>query len=86
MHSAEAARRAGINVNTAKKIKARVGAYSYEVIVLYLIPFYKEIILQQHNPDIFECDQPSYVFQQGNAPSTLVSGLYTSLRKKVSHY
>jgi hypothetical protein len=30
MHSAEAARRAGININTVKKIKARVGAFLVE--------------------------------------------------------
>ena len=30
MHSAEAARRAGININTAKKIRARVGAFLIE--------------------------------------------------------
>jgi len=30
VHSVEAARRSGINVNTAKKIKARVGAFLIE--------------------------------------------------------
>ena len=30
MHSTEAAWRAGININTAKKIKARVGAFLVE--------------------------------------------------------
>ena len=30
VHSVEAARRAGINVNIAKKIKARVGAFLVE--------------------------------------------------------
>jgi hypothetical protein len=30
MHYAEAARRAGININTVKKIKARVGAFLVE--------------------------------------------------------
>ena len=30
VHSAEAARRAGININTAKKIRARVGAFLIE--------------------------------------------------------
>jgi len=34
-----------------------------------LISFYYKIIKQRHNPDTFECDQPSYFFQQDNAPS-----------------
>jgi hypothetical protein len=34
-----------------------------------LIPFYKEITLQDHDPDTFECDRLLYLFQQDNAPS-----------------
>jgi hypothetical protein len=34
-----------------------------------LIPFYHKIMLQRHDPDTFECDQPCFIFQQDNAPS-----------------
>ncbi len=29
---------------------------TYEVLEPYLIPFYKEIMLQRHNPNTFECN------------------------------
>ena len=43
--------------------------YTYEVIKPLLIPFYKEITLQDHDPDTFECDRLPFLFQQDNAPS-----------------
>jgi hypothetical protein len=59
--------------NQFKKGKSRGGVdnlrYTYEVIEPLLIPFYKEIMVQRHDPDTLEPDLPSYVFQQDNAPS-----------------
>jgi hypothetical protein len=43
--------------------------YTYEVIEPLLIPFFKEITLQDHDPDTFDCDKTPFVFQQDNAPS-----------------
>ena len=43
--------------------------YTYEVIEPHLIPFFKGFMLQRHDPDTLEYDQPSFVFQQDNAPS-----------------
>jgi len=43
--------------------------YTYEVLEPHLIPFYKEIMLQRHDPDTFKHDQPPFLFQQDNAPS-----------------
>jgi hypothetical protein len=43
--------------------------YTYEVLEPLLIPFWKELMVERHDPDTFECDQLPYVFQQDNAPS-----------------
>jgi len=43
--------------------------YTYEVLKPLLIPFWKELMVERHDPDTFECDQLPYVFQQDNAPS-----------------
>jgi hypothetical protein len=43
--------------------------YTYEVLELLLIPFWKELIVQRHDPDTFKYDQIPYYFQQDNAPS-----------------
>jgi len=49
-----------------KKMAARGGVdnlrYMYEVIELLLIPFWKELMVQRHEPDTFECDQLPFVF------------------------
>jgi hypothetical protein len=56
-----------------KKGKSRGGVdnlrYTYEVLEPLLIPFWKELMVQRHDPDTFECDQIPYYFQQDNAPS-----------------
>jgi hypothetical protein len=48
--------------NKFKKTAARGGVdnlrYTYEVLEPHLIPYYDEIMLQRHDPDEFECDQP----------------------------
>lgn len=43
--------------------------YTYECLIPKVIPFYKEIMLQRHNPDEFECDMLGYSFMQDGAPS-----------------
>jgi hypothetical protein len=43
--------------------------YGHEVIKPFLVPFYHEITLQDHNPDTFECDRIPFVYLQDNAPS-----------------
>jgi hypothetical protein len=59
--------------NQFKKGKLRGGVdnirYTYEVIEPYLIPFFQEITLQEHDPDTFNCDRSPFIFQQDNAPS-----------------
>ena len=50
-----------------KKGKSRGGVdnlrYTYEVLEPLLIPFWKELIVQRHDPDTFEYDQIPYYFQ-----------------------
>jgi hypothetical protein len=52
--------------NQFKKGRSRGGVdnirYTYEVIEPLLIPFFKEITLQNHDPDTFDCDQRPFVF------------------------
>jgi hypothetical protein len=59
--------------NQFKKGLSRGGVdnirYMYEVLEPHLIPFWKEISLQTHEPDTFECDIIPFSFQQDNAPS-----------------
>jgi hypothetical protein len=52
------------------------------VVVLKLIPFWKEIQLQRHNPDEFEYDIPDYQFLQDGAPSHASKWTQRKLRKE----
>jgi hypothetical protein len=71
--------------NKFKKGPSRGGVdnlrYTYEVLEPYLISYYDEIMLQRHDPDEFECDQPPYVFQQDNAPSHASKWTIRKLKK-----
>ena len=71
--------------NQYKKGKSRGGVdnirYTYEVIEPYIIPFWKEITLQDHDLDTFECDKLPYVFQQDNAPAHASKWTLRALKK-----
>jgi hypothetical protein len=71
--------------NKFKKTAARGGVnnlrYTYKVLEPHLIPYYNEIMLQRHDPDEFECDQPPYVFQQDNALSHASKWTIRKLKK-----
>jgi hypothetical protein len=56
--------------------------YTYEVLEPLLIPFWKEFMVQRHDPDTFECDQLSYLFQQDNAPSHASKWIQRRLQKE----
>ncbi|KAH6696479.1 hypothetical protein BKA61DRAFT_662537 [Leptodontidium sp. MPI-SDFR-AT-0119] len=43
--------------------------YINEVLKPKLIPFWEELMVQRHEPDLFEDEMLPYVFQQDNAPS-----------------
>jgi hypothetical protein len=69
-----------------KKGKSRGGVdnlrYTYEVLEPLLIPFWKELMVQRHDPDTFECDQIPYYFQQDNAPSHVSKWTQRRLQKE----
>jgi hypothetical protein len=71
--------------NQYKKTAKRGGVdnirYTYEVIEPLLIPFYKEIKLQDHDPDTSECGRLPFVFQQDNAPSHASKWTIRALKK-----
>lgn len=72
--------------NQFKKSASRGGVdnlpYIYEVLEPFLIPFWKEIMLQRHDPDTFECDMLPFVFQQDNAPSHASKWTQRRLKKE----
>lgn len=43
-------------------------------------------MIQRHDLDTFECDQPTFVFQQDGAPHTLTVGLFVRYRKQLFLY
>jgi len=56
--------------------------YTYKIIEPHLIPFYKEIMKQRHDPDTLEPDLPPFLFQQDNAPSHASKWTIRRLKQK----
>jgi|SRR5450432_2732159 hypothetical protein len=56
--------------------------YTYECLEPLLFLYYRELTLQIHEPDEFECDIQPFLFQQDNAPSHSSKWTERKLRKE----